>query len=92
MEEKTQIKNGTEALNKAHVKHSSGWIKVADHLPSEGDKVIFGANNITDMQNRLCKPMTMAGWFSGGNFYSWLTKEKLKATHWMPMPILRNGE
>jgi len=69
---------------------AGNWIEVDKKLPSNGDAVIFGANNISDLQNRLCKPMVMAGWYMNG-FYSYLTKEKLKATHWMPMPILKNG-
>lgn len=67
------------------------WINVKDILPNDGDSIIFGANNICDMQERLCKPMVTAGWFMGGMFYSYLTKESLKANFWMPMPILTNG-
>jgi hypothetical protein len=67
------------------------WINVKHKLPKDGDHIIFGANNICDMQDRLCKPMVMAGWFMAGRFYSYLTKETLRANFWMPMPILNNG-
>lgn len=66
------------------------WILFKEKKPENGDHIIFGKNNISDLQNRLCKPMVMAGWYMDG-FYSYLTKDKLTATHWMPMPVLRNG-
>jgi hypothetical protein len=67
------------------------WIKVTDRIPAEGQTVIFGYNNMTDLQNRLAAPYVMAGWYSCGSFFSYFTKDKSDATHWMPMPVLKNG-
>jgi hypothetical protein len=67
------------------------WIKVTDRIPAEGQTVIFGKNNMTDLQNRLARPYVMAGWYSCGTFFSYFTKDKSDATHWMPMPELKNG-
>ena len=73
------------------VSRDEKWISIKDKLPKDGDHIIFGANNVCDMQDRLCKPMVMAGWFMGGKFYSYLTKEVLKPNFWMSMPVLTNG-
>lgn len=65
------------------------WILFDDKKPENGDRVIFGTNHISDEKDRLCRPMVMAGWYMDG-FYSYLTKQKLTAKYWMPMPVLNN--
>lgn len=67
------------------------WISVEDRLPESMSDVIFAANDICSPNGKLLAPMTSAGWYNNG-FYSWLSKEKLKATHWLPMPVIKNGQ
>lgn len=56
------------------------WISVEDRLPAVGEEVFFC--NI-DMEI----PMTMGGPYHGHNkFLSWLSRDYLTATHWMPLP------
>lgn len=66
------------------------WLLFSEEKPNEGQSVIFGSNHINDMMGRLCKPMVSTGFYCKGKFVSWMTGDKFTATHWMPMPILRN--
>lgn len=62
------------------------WIRVEDRLPNEGQEVLFFNERIYNMKGEPYSSDVHCGFHFKGYFKTWLSQDKMKATHWMPLP------
>jgi hypothetical protein len=64
------------------------WIKLNDKEPALSEECLFSHTAIKMLNGETMKPSVHSGYyFGGGVFKSWVdTRDKLVATHWMPLP------
>lgn len=62
------------------------WISVEDRLPEENQDTMFCSVNIRNLIGVPILPSVTTGYYQSGNFYSWVSRDKMPVTHWQPLP------